>query len=71
MERPKLFIAGNMWKKALVNIKSKTDYQLSIEAMAGPSFAGDIAIDDIEVEPGLCPEEEGCDFEGTKATYNL
>jgi len=62
-----VLLLGNQWKKALVNINSKNDYQLSIEAMAGPGFAGDIAIDDIEVLPGVCPEELGCDFEG----YNL
>lgn len=47
-----------------MKITSSVDYQLSIEATAGPGFAGDIAIDDINVEPGLCPDEEGCDFEG-------
>lgn len=59
-----MLLPGNMWKKASVDINSKVDYQLSIEAMAGPGFAGDIAIDDIDVAPGLCPPDEGCDFEG-------
>lgn len=47
-----------------MNINSKVDYQLSVEASVGSGFAGDIAIDDISVAPGLCPEEGGCDFEG-------
>lgn len=64
-------LLGNMWKKALIDITSKEDYQLSIEAIAGPSFAGDIAIDDVEVAPGLCPEELGCDFEGSLFCFTL
>lgn len=47
-----------------MNINSTMDYQLSFEAKVGSGFAGDIAIDDISVSPGRCPEEKGCDFEG-------
>lgn len=56
-------IAGNMWRQASVNVNSKSNYQLSFEAIVGIGFAGDIAIDDITVIPGLCPPQHGCDFE--------
>lgn len=59
-----LCISGNVWKKATLNINSQADYQMSFEAYAGPSFAGDIAIDDVTVQPGLCPISNNCDFEG-------
>lgn len=48
----------------MVNINATKDYQLSMEAVAGAGFAGDIAIDDISVMPGLCPPNNECDFEG-------
>lgn len=45
-------------------MNSQFDYKLGIEAVAGPGFAGDIAIDDVSVTNGWCIPEEGCDFEG-------
>ena len=31
--------------------------------MRGPSYAGDIALDDLQVKSGLCPPPDACSFE--------
>ncbi|CAF3694948.1 unnamed protein product, partial [Didymodactylos carnosus] len=51
---------GDRWKLIQTTVKSSTPYQLVFE---GVLQAGDIAIDDIEVQSGECSPLASCDFE--------
>ncbi|XP_052270077.1 multiple epidermal growth factor-like domains protein 6 isoform X2 [Dreissena polymorpha] len=48
---------GPEWKNASVTVASADQYQLIIEAVAGSSYFGDIAIDDITMSPSACKQE--------------
>ncbi|KAH3785180.1 MAM and LDL-receptor class A domain-containing protein 2-like [Dreissena polymorpha] len=48
---------GPEWKVASVTVASADQYQLIIEAVAGSSYFGDIAIDDITMSPNPCKQE--------------
>ena len=39
------------------------------EATIGKSYAGDIAIDDVEIVPGVCPTPGACTFENNWCGY--
>ena len=39
------------------------------EGSVGSSFRGDIAIDDVQVSNGACPDPGNCDFEKGKCTW--
>ncbi|XP_022096502.1 MAM and LDL-receptor class A domain-containing protein 1-like [Acanthaster planci] len=44
---------------------STAGYQIIFEGIAGNSYRGDIALDDITVTNGLCPVRDLCEFEDT------
>ncbi|XP_073258031.1 MAM and LDL-receptor class A domain-containing protein 1-like [Porites lutea] len=44
---------GGDWNEARLNLFGNF-YRISIEGVRGPTFAGDIAVDSIEVTPGRC-----------------
>lgn len=54
---------GNVWKQAYRSIKSDKNYRIAIQGTSGPSYRGDIAVDDIKVLNGPCPPPVLCDFE--------
>uniref|UniRef100_A0A2C9KBP7 MAM domain-containing protein n=1 Tax=Biomphalaria glabrata TaxID=6526 RepID=A0A2C9KBP7_BIOGL len=63
---------GNVWKQASINIGGggtniAPTAMVVLEAVQGSSFDGDIAIDDINLVPGMCSSSSGslidCDFE--------
>ncbi|GFN85250.1 MAM and LDL-receptor class a domain-containing protein 2-like [Plakobranchus ocellatus] len=56
---------GSVWKNALVELGSHGDkyVQIVFEGLAGVTYLGDIALDDIKVYQGKCPPTDTCDFE--------
>ncbi|CAF0741635.1 unnamed protein product, partial [Brachionus calyciflorus] len=73
---------GNLWLKGHVNLQSQNvpEYQIVFEAIAGTSYTGDVAIDEIEFIPNKrCPpiSEFGnsvthyCDFETDECGYTI
>ncbi|XP_035827615.1 MAM and LDL-receptor class A domain-containing protein 1 [Aplysia californica] len=57
---------GNMWHKLTVTASSSSlQRNIIIEGVRGPSYLGDIAIDDISVTTGSCPRPSGpdCSFD--------
>ncbi|XP_058498690.1 MAM and LDL-receptor class A domain-containing protein 2 isoform X1 [Solea solea] len=55
---------GRHWRHGRVTLLSPgTSYQVIFEATAGDEPRSDIAIDDLTVLNGACPEEGFCDFE--------
>ena len=57
------FNQGNKWRYAQVNVNTDGNYRFVIEGVCGTSFYGDIAIDEISGNTGLCPASKTCDFE--------
>ncbi|GFR70364.1 MAM and LDL-receptor class A domain-containing protein 1 [Elysia marginata] len=47
---------GPLWLGTSITINPKTTYQIVIEGVRGKTWAGDIAIDDITMPVGACPE---------------
>ena len=46
--------------------------QIAFEGVAGQDYTGDIAIDDIMLQPGVCPPPGTCNFEyGTCGYFNV
>eukprot|EP00794_Sanderia_malayensis_P017044 gene17044-18759_t len=54
---------GNRWIKGQVTVSSNIAYQVVFEGVRGVSFNGDIALDDLDIRPGVCPTPTECDFE--------
>lgn len=55
---------GDQWRVASITVKTISDFQIVFEGIAGSSFTGDIAIDDIFVDDsGPCQKAGKCDFE--------
>ncbi|XP_066300039.1 MAM and LDL-receptor class A domain-containing protein 2-like [Branchiostoma lanceolatum] len=46
---------GNVWRQGLVQITQTTQWELMFEGVYGGNYTGDIALDDIDVQPGACP----------------
>lgn len=46
-----------------------SEYVIYPVATKGASFQGDIAIDDVVVTPGTCPQRGSCDFETSTCGY--
>ena len=57
------FQQGNQWRYGQVYVKNQGNYRFVIEGVAGDSYEGDIAIDDIYTNLGSCPSTQFCDFE--------
>ncbi|XP_077978860.1 MAM and LDL-receptor class A domain-containing protein 1-like [Glandiceps talaboti] len=60
---------GNQWIEGLVTITANSAEYVVFEGVAGTSFEGDIALDDISLQNGLCPSSSttppyrDCNFE--------
>lgn len=54
---------GDQWTQAFRTINSSLDYRLSIVGIVGKGPQGDIALDDMLISAGPCPQRSGCDFE--------
>uniref|UniRef100_A0A668ADT2 MAM domain containing glycosylphosphatidylinositol anchor 1 n=1 Tax=Myripristis murdjan TaxID=586833 RepID=A0A668ADT2_9TELE len=48
---------GPDWKKAFFDISPSGPFQIVFEGIRGPSFEGDIAIDDVSITMGKCKQE--------------
>nr|KAG5689549.1 hypothetical protein BaRGS_022052 [Batillaria attramentaria] len=53
---------GNKWFKTQVRLPSQSGVKVVFEGIVGSSYASDIAIDDVKLEPN-CPALGACDFE--------
>ena len=51
---------GNTWQFAYVNVPAG-EFYLVFEAWRGASFRADIAVDDVTLLPGACPDAAQCD----------
>lgn len=47
--------SGNNWHQAQLPIASSTTYNIIFEGVIGPNYLGNIAIDSISIEHGVCP----------------
>ncbi|NWS25382.1 AEGP protein, partial [Polioptila caerulea] len=54
---------GNNWHRSHVTVQSDGDWQVMFEAMGAGGDHGYIALDDLHVSDGACPEPASCDFE--------
>ncbi|XP_048830838.1 MAM domain-containing glycosylphosphatidylinositol anchor protein 2 isoform X2 [Brienomyrus brachyistius] len=45
---------GDRWRQAKVNIHPISSFQMVLEGIRGPGIEGDIAIDDVTIEEGVC-----------------
>ena len=46
-------------------------YQLIFEGTVGPGFTGDMAIDDVIIQPGKCQPYGGCNFDNVGIVLHL
>ncbi|XP_061173555.1 MAM and LDL-receptor class A domain-containing protein 2-like [Saccostrea echinata] len=60
---------GTDWKYAQVHLQSQGQVKFVFEGVAGVSYQGDIALDDISLNQGLCPGSPTCDFEDGMCGY--
>ncbi|XP_033638977.1 MAM and LDL-receptor class A domain-containing protein 1-like [Asterias rubens] len=60
---------GPQWNQGQVHFTETKQYQVLLEGTAGPSYMGDISIDDIKFHTGICPPGELCDFENGMCGY--
>ncbi|KAL3836125.1 hypothetical protein ACJMK2_021576 [Sinanodonta woodiana] len=58
---------GNMWVLGLVTVQKSEPYRVVIEAMRGPLFKADIAIDDLVISEGNCFD---CNFESSSCSWS-
>ncbi|NXF29971.1 AEGP protein, partial [Nyctibius bracteatus] len=54
---------GTAWHRGHVTVQSDGDWQVMFEAVGAGSDHGYIALDDLHVSDGACPEPASCDFE--------
>ncbi|NWR64997.1 AEGP protein, partial [Bucorvus abyssinicus] len=54
---------GNAWHRGHVTIQPDGDWQVIFEAVGAGGDHGYIALDDLHVSDGPCPEPASCDFE--------
>ncbi|KAJ8050465.1 MAM and LDL-receptor class A domain-containing protein 2 [Holothuria leucospilota] len=54
---------GYEWLAGAVQIESQQDFRVSINGVAGPGLYSDMAVDDITLLDGTCPDEDFCHFE--------
>ncbi|EDO37725.1 predicted protein, partial [Nematostella vectensis] len=47
---------GGRWQNAMMQISSSTSYKIVLEGVRGPGYSSDMAIDDITVYRGRCPD---------------
>ncbi|XP_074780010.1 apical endosomal glycoprotein [Athene noctua] len=54
---------GDVWHRGHVTVRPDGDWQVIFEAVGAGSNQGYIALDDLHVSDGPCPEPASCDFE--------
>ncbi|NXN15222.1 AEGP protein, partial [Indicator maculatus] len=54
---------GSTWHRSHITIQPDGDWQVTFEAMGAGGAHGYIALDDLHVSDGACPEPASCDFE--------
>ena len=60
---------GVDWEVGQVTLQSALPFTVTFEGIIGNTAFSDMAIDDIFVQPGACPGEGNCDFEGSLCTW--
>jgi hypothetical protein len=62
---------GPQWKLAQATVRSASPYQVAFEGTVNStdSDASSIAIDDVEIQPGICARPAACDFERDLCGY--
>ncbi|XP_063079427.1 MAM domain-containing glycosylphosphatidylinositol anchor protein 2-like [Engraulis encrasicolus] len=58
---------GDRWRQAKVSIHPTASFQVAFEGVRGPGIEGDIAIDDVVLEEGECPNTPPSPEESSKA----
>ncbi|XP_022807959.1 MAM and LDL-receptor class A domain-containing protein 1-like [Stylophora pistillata] len=48
---------GNQWRKAVVFIPFVGEFQVALQGVAGQSYQGDIAVDDVILTDGMCVDQ--------------
>ncbi|XP_025085553.1 MAM and LDL-receptor class A domain-containing protein 1-like [Pomacea canaliculata] len=61
---------GDDWHTAQVSINSNFQYQVEFQAVRGSTYQSDIAIDDVELQDGLCSLPASCDFEQGQCAWS-
>ncbi|NXM76420.1 AEGP protein, partial [Serilophus lunatus] len=56
-------VEGSGWNRGHVTVQPDGDWQVVFEAVGGGGDHGYIALDDLHVSDGACPEPASCDFE--------
>lgn len=54
---------GDFWWSAQLNVVKNSDWNVVFEAVRGQGANGNIAIDDVRINKGTCPNTASCDFE--------
>ncbi|XP_033122124.1 MAM and LDL-receptor class A domain-containing protein 1-like [Anneissia japonica] len=53
---------GNVWRRGQIFVETSSAYQIVFEGIAGSSYTGDIALDDVKITDGACVRNETCDI---------
>ncbi|XP_033122121.1 MAM and LDL-receptor class A domain-containing protein 1-like, partial [Anneissia japonica] len=53
---------GNVWRRGQIFVQTSSAYQIVFEGIAGSSYTGDIALDDVRITDGACVRNETCDI---------
>ncbi|XP_066300036.1 MAM and LDL-receptor class A domain-containing protein 1-like [Branchiostoma lanceolatum] len=61
---------GDHWLAGQVTVTSTSSFQVVFEGERGTGFTGDIAIDDVQITDGACPNAGDCDFEDGRCTWS-
>ncbi|XP_061867755.1 apical endosomal glycoprotein [Colius striatus] len=56
-------VEGDVWHRGHVTVQPDGDWQAVFEAVGAGGDQGYIALDDLDVSDGVCPEPASCDFE--------
>ncbi|XP_077978861.1 MAM and LDL-receptor class A domain-containing protein 1-like [Glandiceps talaboti] len=61
---------GPHWNYAQIHIQETRDFRILVEGTIGDGWLGDLALDDIFFNTGLCPSSDTCDFENGLCGYS-
>ncbi|NXU21139.1 AEGP protein, partial [Pardalotus punctatus] len=56
-------VKGSSWHRSHITVQPNADWQVVFEAVGAGGDHGYIALDDLHVSDGACPEPASCDFE--------
>ncbi|XP_071956926.1 MAM and LDL-receptor class A domain-containing protein 2-like [Antedon mediterranea] len=60
---------GIIWNIDQLSLTADADFQVVFEGITGNGARGDIAIDDVTIREGACPNSGSCDFEDGMCTW--